>query len=201
MHLSEGILSAPVLISGAAIATAGIAIGLKKMDNAHVPEVAVMSSTFFVASLVHLPVGPVSIHLSLIGLMGLVLGWTVFPAVFVALTFQALLFQFGGFTTLGINTAIMATPALIIHYVFTAELMRKHTAIIGFLAGALGAILASIMLAGSLAFTGEAFSTLSKAVFISQAPAAILEGIVTAIILSFILKVKPEILLRTAGHA
>ena len=32
MHISEGILSGPVLISGAALAAAGTAVGLKKLD-------------------------------------------------------------------------------------------------------------------------------------------------------------------------
>ena len=32
MHISEGILSGPVLLSGAAIAAAGTTVGLKKLD-------------------------------------------------------------------------------------------------------------------------------------------------------------------------
>ena len=34
MHISEGVLSAPVLITGAALTAAGVAVGLKKMDSA-----------------------------------------------------------------------------------------------------------------------------------------------------------------------
>jgi cobalt/nickel transport system permease protein len=43
----------------------------------------VLSATFFVASLIHVPVGPSSVHLIMSGLAGLVLGWTAFPALFV----------------------------------------------------------------------------------------------------------------------
>ena len=32
MHISEGVLSGPVLISGGALAAAGTAFGLKKLD-------------------------------------------------------------------------------------------------------------------------------------------------------------------------
>ena len=33
MHIAEGVLSAPVLIAGAAAAAAGIVVGLKRLDE------------------------------------------------------------------------------------------------------------------------------------------------------------------------
>ena len=45
----------------------------------------------FVASLVHVPVGPSSMHLVLNGLLGLLLGWAAFPAILVGLLLQAVL--------------------------------------------------------------------------------------------------------------
>ena len=57
MHISEGVLSAPVLITGAGLAAAGTAIGLKKLDYERIPQVAVLSSAFFIASLVHVVEG------------------------------------------------------------------------------------------------------------------------------------------------
>ena len=33
MHIAEGVLSAPVLITGAAAAAAGIVVGLKRLDE------------------------------------------------------------------------------------------------------------------------------------------------------------------------
>ena len=46
MHILEGVLSAPVLLTGAAITMAGCSVGLKKMDYDRVPQVAILSSTF-----------------------------------------------------------------------------------------------------------------------------------------------------------
>ena len=112
MHISEGVIAAPVLIAGAAGAVAGCAIGLKKLDMENTPKVAVLSSAFFVASLIHVPIGPTSVHLVLNGLVGFLLGWISFPALLVALLLQAVLFQFGGITTLGVNTVVMALPAV-----------------------------------------------------------------------------------------
>ena len=96
MHISEGVLSPPVLVAGAALTAAGVAMGLRKMDNEKIPRVAVLTAAFFVASLIRVPLGPSSVHLILNGLLGLVLGWAAFPAILVGLALQAILFQFGG---------------------------------------------------------------------------------------------------------
>ncbi len=114
MHISEGVLSAPVLATGAVLSLAGVAIGLKKMDYEKLPEVGVLSSVFFVASLIHVPIGPAAAHLVLNGICGLILGWMAFPAILVGLVLQGILFQFGGLTTLGINTFNMAFPAVLV---------------------------------------------------------------------------------------
>ena len=52
MHISEGILSGPVLISGAALAAAGTAVGLKKLDYDRIARAGILSAAFFVASLI-----------------------------------------------------------------------------------------------------------------------------------------------------
>jgi len=38
MHISEGVLTAPVLGAGAVLTVAGLAIGLKKMDYEKLPD-------------------------------------------------------------------------------------------------------------------------------------------------------------------
>jgi len=96
MHISEGVLSGPVLVSGAALAAVGTAIGLKKLDYDHIAQAGILSAAFFVASLIHVPIGPSNAHLILNGLVGLLLGWAAFPVILVALVLQAMLFQFGG---------------------------------------------------------------------------------------------------------
>jgi cobalt/nickel transport system permease protein len=42
MHISEGVLSAPALVTGAVLAAAGVSVGLKKMDYEKIPQVAVL---------------------------------------------------------------------------------------------------------------------------------------------------------------
>jgi cobalt/nickel transport system permease protein len=95
LHITEGILTGPVLFTGAALTVAGTAVGLKKLDYDSIPRVAILSAGFFVASLIHVPVGPASVHLVLNGLVGIMLGWLAFPAILIGLLLQAILFQFG----------------------------------------------------------------------------------------------------------
>jgi len=123
MHISEGVLSAPILISGGILTSAGVYMGLKKLSNIQIPLVALISAAFFVASLIHIPLGPTSVHLILNGLAGILLGWAAFPALLIGLFLQGILFQFGGLTTLGINTFNMAFPAIMVFYFF--KLFKK----------------------------------------------------------------------------
>ncbi len=46
MHISEGVLSAPVLIVGAGLTVVGTAIGLKKIDYDRIMTVAILSAAF-----------------------------------------------------------------------------------------------------------------------------------------------------------
>ena len=86
MHIADGILSVPVIAATSALALAGVGIGLAKVDHEDIPQVGVMAAVFFVTSLIHINIGPVSVHLMLTGLLGLLLGWTAFPALAVAST-------------------------------------------------------------------------------------------------------------------
>ncbi|MBE0426109.1 MAG: cobalt transporter CbiM [Nitrospirae bacterium] len=197
MHISEGVLSAPVLVTGAVLSAAGVFIGLKKMDYEKIPEVAVLTSAFFVASLIHVPIGPSSTHLVLNGLLGILLGWMVFPSIIVALSLQALLFQFGGFTSLGVNTFIMAAPALIAYYIFAFPVRKTNhflCALAGFGAGVTGIGFGALFAAAALIGTGEAFLNIAKVIVVVHLPVMLIEGIITSFCVIFLKKVKPEIL-------
>jgi len=196
MHISEGVLSAPVLVAGAALAAAGVAVGLKKMDHEKIPQVAVLSSAFFVASLIHVPVGPSNAHLIINGINGLLLGWLCFPAMLVALGLQAILFQFGGVTVLGVNTVIMALPGVTCYYLF-GGLVRHERRLISvlsaFLCGSLAVFLSGILVAFSLVFTQESFFSAAMLILAAHLPVMIIEGIITLFCIAFLRRVKPEL--------
>jgi len=197
MHISEGILSAPVLTTGAGLTAIAIGYSLKKIEYKEVPKVAILSSAFFIASLIHVPVGPSSVHLILNGIIGILLGWAAFPAIFVALALQGVLFQFGGITTLGVNTFNMAFPAIICFYLFRKGIRNGNnlTAFsLAFACGFLAVMLSGIMVAIALIFTGEPFIQVAKLVLIAHLPVMILEGLLTVFCIAFLRKVRPEIL-------
>jgi cobalt/nickel transport system permease protein len=196
VHISEGVLSAPVLVSGGVLAAAGTAIGLKKIDYDQLARVGILSATFFVASLVHVPIGPSSVHLIMNGIVGLLLGWAAFPAILVALLLQAVFFQFGGITTLGVNTIIMALPAVICYYLFAPFLHkdRKYLLLAGFGCGFCAVLFGGVIVGLALMFTEENFLKVAMLVVTAHIPVMIIEGIVTAFCVAFLKKVQPAML-------
>lgn len=196
MHISEGVLSASVLAGGGALTVIGTTIGLKKLDYDRIMSVAILSSAFFVASLVHVPLGPGSVHLLLNGLMGLILGWACFPAILVALFLQAVLFQFGGIIVLGVNTFNMAAPALLCFCLLRSRLSTPgfKGAAAAYVGGFFSVFLSALCVALSLAFTDEGFIKTAEIVVVTNFPIMIIEGFVTMFIVSFLARVQPEIL-------
>ena len=201
MHISEGVLSGPVLISSAALAAVGTGIGLKKLDYDHIAKAGMLSAAFFVASLIHVPIGPSNAHLILNGLVGILLGWAAFPAILVALVLHGVFFQFGGITTLGINTIIMALPAIFCYLIF-GQLIHKinrTAAIAAFSTGLLSVILSGVIVGLALIFTEENFLEVSGLIIAAHIPVMIIEGIITAACVAFLRKVRPEMLPGYSG--
>lgn len=196
MHISEGVLSAPVLAGGAVLALAGTAVGLKKVDYDRLVHTAVLSSAFFTASLIHVNLGPASVHLILNGVVGLLLGWAAFPAILTALILQALLFQYGGITVLGVNTVIMALPAVLCGFAVRPFLGSRPgaTFMAGFAAGAGSVGLAALGLGGVLYFSEKEFVELSLLLVGAHVPIMVIEGIVTGFCVTFLYRVYPDIL-------
>ena len=116
MHIADGVIAAPVIAATSVAAVAGLGLGLRTLDADRIPQTAVLSATFFVASLIHITVGPSSVHLIVNGLIGVLLGWAAFPAMFVGLLLQSVLFGFGGVTVLGVNLFNIAAPAVLCHF-------------------------------------------------------------------------------------
>ena len=197
MHISEGVLSAPVLVTGAVLAAAGVSVGLRKMDYEKIPQVAVLSSAFFVASFIHVPIGPANAHLILNGISGILLGWLCFPSILVALALQAILFQFGGITVLGINTVNMALPGVTCYYLFSRLVKRERgllSSAAAFTCGFLAVFLSGILVALCLLFTEESFMSVAKLMLLAHLPVMIIEGIITLFCVAFLARVKPELL-------
>ena len=198
MHISEGILSGSVLAAGWAGTCALTAIGLKKTDTSKIVRTALVSSAFFLASLVNVRVGPASTHLTLLAPMGLVLGWGVFPAVLTALLLQAILFGFGGLLVLGVNTFVMGIAALSVYLLFGRVIRNtKNIAVlvtISFIAGFVAVILGAGLVGVCLGLTDRNFLNTAKVLVTAHIPVAVIEGIATTFLVMWLKKSAPEFL-------
>jgi cobalt/nickel transport system permease protein len=198
MHIAEGLLSLPLLVGSSLVAAVGINLGLRRLDPMRMPIAAMLAAVFFIASLIHLPIGFSSVHLVMSGLCGLLLGWTAFPVIVVALFLQSILFGFGGLTTLGINTLIMGLPAVMVHYLFAPNLIKcsvKQAFWRGAAAGSLAIALGALLLSGTLVLNGgSAFYEVSSLILVSHLPIMLVEGMVTGSIIAFLHRVEPSLL-------
>jgi len=188
-----------------------------------VPQVAVVTAALFVACMFRIPMPPTSLHLMLAGLAGILLGPLAFVCVFISLLLQAVLIQFGGVTVLGVNSLLMGIPALAGWLIFKALSKTKLPfAASGAFTSVIAVTITTILLGIVFYVSGVDFgsmnamlervsgipvlSTISALltaypgiltffmIFLMNIPLMIAEGIISAFILPFIEKVKPEML-------
>jgi cobalt/nickel transport system permease protein len=210
MHIPDGVLPAAVSVAGYATTGAATWYSLRKINQKEnpqegIPKASLLTAAFFVASWIHIPVPPTSVHLVLNGLLGVVLGYYAFPAILIGLFFQAVMFQHGGLTTLGVNATMMGVPALLAYYLFKLRNVfgkesRVWTGVFGFLAGSgglgLAALIALVLLITTLPahLDAEAEQASIYALTLAHVPLMVIEGIFTALVVLFLQRVKPELL-------
>jgi len=210
MHIPDGILPVPITAAGYA-ATAVVTwysvrkINKKENPRQDIPKASLLTAAFFVASWIHIPVPPTSVHLVLNGLLGAVLGYFAFLAILIGLFFQAVMFQHGGLTTLGVNAMIMGLPAIIAHYIFRlrkfgGEERRWKTGVFGFISGAIAVAMSVSMFVVILLTNIPAdldIGTEQAAIYtlaIAHMPLIAIEGVITSLLAVFLQRVRPRIL-------
>ena len=157
-----------------------------------------MTAIFFIGGLVAFPIGPGSVHLMLSGLVGLLLGWVAMPAIAVGLLMQALLFGFGGLTSLGVNVFNIGAPALLIGLMFSPLLRRVKTArsvfILASLAGGLGPLITACLVYLVLRLSAEEYLVAANLIWLTYWPLIIIESMVTGVIVAFVTRVAPDLM-------
>jgi cobalt/nickel transport system permease protein len=196
MHISDGILSPIVLGTGMILTGTGTIAGLRKISTEKIMEISIVVSAFFVASLIHIPVGVTNAHLTLGGLAGLLLGEAVFPAILAGLVLQLLFFQFGGLLSLGVNTFNMAGPALFVYYLFGRRIRDSgsNSRTLSFIGGMAAVFLSTVLLCLSLILSDLNFLPGTLLIIGSNIPLMICEGFITMTIITFLEKVEPAML-------
>jgi cobalt/nickel transport system permease protein len=210
MHIPDGILPAEVAVAGYVTTGALTWYSLRQINReedpeAGVPRAALMASAFFVASWIHVPVPPTSVHLVLNGVLGVILGYYAFPAILIGLFFQAVMFGHGGLSTLGVNATMMGAPALLAYHLFRLREPlhlrgRRWAGVFAFISGAVGLVLAALIAMTILISTipshldvdaeRDAITTLTLA----HLPLALIEGAFAALLVIYLWQVRPELL-------
>lgn len=195
MHISDGILSSEVIIATSVLGVGLLAYSLKGLKNRNIALISAMAAIFFIASFIHIPLGPTQIHLVLIGILGIVLGSQVFLAILIALLLQATLLGFGGLSSLGANLIIMALPSYLIFLFIKMGLLNfLNTKIKYFMIGFIPVLLSTFILALVLALSKDEYLIASYTVIAANIPAMIIEGLVTLFLINYLKKSIPEIL-------
>lgn len=195
MHISDGILSSEVIISTSIIGVGFVLYSLKTIKNKNIAIVSAMSAIFFIASFIHIPLGPTQIHLVLIGVIGIILGSSVFLALLIALLLQATLLGYGGLTSLGANLFIMALPSYLIYLLVKNRFLDFMSYKLKyFFIGFLPVLLSTIFLALILSLSKEEYLYASYTIIFVNIPAMIIEGLITLFLINYLNKAMPELL-------
>ena len=189
MHISEGVLKPEIIVPCSALCVVLVSSLIYKLKTSEIPKVAAVSAMFFMASFIHLPIGVTSIHLA-----GAFLGANAVLAIFIALFFQALLFGYGGLSALGVNLLIIASPALLSPYLLKLS-FKRYRLFFWFLIGFLPILCSSALLSLTLVLNGKEFAPVAALVFTSNLALMALEGIISLFALSFIFRVKKDLLI------
>lgn len=205
MHIPDGFLSLPVSASAGAMSLGGLAISLKRLARSVgdrlVPLMGVLAAFIFAAQMFNFPVaGGTSGHLLGGALAAIVLGPMAGTVVLtVVLIVQCLLFQDGGLLALGANVFNMAIAGVWgawFIYDSIRRLIPKHGLLVGtFFAAWFSVVLAATLCALELSLSGTVPLGVAMIAMVSvHAVIGIGEGIITVLVISFLKRVKPELI-------
>ncbi len=204
MHIMEGFLPPLWCIVWAAAALPFLVLGIRKLtkilsENRRQTIILAMAGAFaFVLSALKIPsVTGSSSHMTGLGFASILFGPFVSCVLgFIVLLFQALLLAHGGLTTLGANVFSMGVVGPFVAFgVFAlCKKLRVDRKIAIFLAAMLGDLFTYIVTSLQLGFAfpanpGGTIASVAKflGIFaVTQIPLAVVEGILTVIILNFV---------------
>ena len=206
MHIPDGFLSANTLIPAWLFSIGGISYCVKKvtslLKDKMVPLMGVMSAFIFAAQMLNFPViGGTSGHL-LGGVLAAVLVGPYAGALVIAvvLAVQCFIFQDGGLTALGaniFNMSIIGTMGGYCVYNILRKIFGNKNGVIisSGIAAWFSVVVASSVCALELAISGTSpIKVVLPAMAGIHALIGIGEGVITCLIIGFVLKVRPDLM-------
>lgn len=219
MHMSDGIVNAPVSLLFAAVAVVALGVcgwrARTELDERTVPLAGLVAAFIFAVQMVNFPILPgVSGHLLGGALAAILVGpFTGALCVAIVLIVQALLFADGGVTALGTNVTNMAVIGVAAGYGTASVLYRlirrgrpqvavPVVGVISFIAALVGTVCAAMGFVLQYALGGAATTSLGTVagyMFGTHVLIGIGEGVITALTVMAVVRARPDLvyLLRT----
>lgn len=213
MHMSDGIVSAPVSVVFAVVAAAGLGFCARRagreLDERTVPLAGLVAAFIFAVQMVNFPILPgVSGHLLGGALAAILVGpYTGALCIGIVLVVQSLLFADGGVTALGTNITNMALIGVAASYA-TARLLfgrLHHLGLVSFVAAVVGTVCAASGFLLEYALGGAAgvpLTSVAGYLLGTHLLIGVGEGVITALTVTAVARSRPDLvyLQRTAAR-
>jgi len=211
MHMADSLLSPVVGTAMCAVSAAAIGLSVSKIKKddlceKKIPIIGVMGAFVFAAQMINftIPATGSSGHIGGGILLAAMIG--SFPALLslaAVLIIQCLFFADGGLLALGCNIFNMGViPCLIVYPLLFQPLVKKRITVTGITAASIAAVVVSLQLGAFSVVLETLFSGITELPFLSfvllmqpiHLAIGIIEGIVTAAVLCFVYRMRPEIM-------
>ena len=214
MHMSDGLLDAPTSVLFGAVAAVGLGIAMARarrdLDDRTAPMAGLVAAFVFAVQMLNFPVLPgVSGHLLGGALAAILVGpWAGALCVSIVLVLQSLLFADGGLTALGANVTNMALLGTAVGFLVAVALRplatrgRVGLATVAFLAALVNTVVASLGFVLEYAIgghTGIPLGGVAIAVIGVHCLIGIGEGVITALTVSAVAGVRPDLVYLLRG--
>ncbi|MCU0542017.1 MAG: energy-coupling factor ABC transporter permease [Oscillatoriaceae cyanobacterium Prado104] len=208
MHIPDGFLSPPVAIATGIASAAAIAVALNKSRDSiglrQAPVVGLTTAFVFAAQMINFPVaGGTSGHLLGGALASVVLGspWAATLAMSTVFIIQSVLFADGGITALGANIFNMGLVGIWTGWLLLQPLQRllggsrNRLPLAAGIAAGLSVVAASICCTIALALSGTVALNIALPAMVGvHILIGIGEGLITGGVLTYLVKVRPDLL-------
>jgi cobalt/nickel transport system permease protein len=203
MHIPDGFLSTPVVLTLWVITLLVVGYSLRKTNNQitekHIPLMGVLAAFVFAAQMVNIPVAVGTSGHFLGGILVVIFlgpwaGAVIMTTIFIV---QAVLFQDGGILALGANIFNMGLIGTVMGYYLYTGLLKvlKTRSISAAVAAWATIVMASTACAVELVLSGTApFKVVVPAMIGIHVIIGIIEAVVTVVIFSAVVKTRPDLL-------
>jgi cobalt/nickel transport system permease protein len=216
MHIPDGFIDGDTSFAAAVLAGGGVTVSLRRsadaLDGEQIPLAGLVSAFVFAAQMVNVPVASGTSGHLLGGVLAAVLvgPWLGSLCLSVVLVVQALLFADGGLSALGLNVVNMALITCWGGYAVFVVLRRllprnaRSLPIASGVAAGLAVVLAALAFTAEYAVGGvggASATTVGVAMVGAHSVIAIVEGVITALTVSAVLAVRPDLVHGAAAVA